>query len=51
MEGWAEWVKGGGRYRLPVTELPSHGDKKYSIGNLGNGLLIALHNDRWELHL
>ena len=43
--GWAEWVKGSGKYRLPVMEGVSHGDQRYSIGNIVSGSIIALYGD------
>ena len=45
--GWAKWVKGSGRYRLPVIEQRSHGNKSYSIGNTINGIVIMLYGDEW----
>jgi len=42
----AKYVKGSGRYRLPVTQLVSHGDEKYSIGNIAIGIVIGLYGDR-----
>ena len=38
---WAKWVKDSGRYRLPVTECVSHGDEKFSIGNIAILVNIA----------
>ena len=29
----------------------SHRNKRYSIGNIASGIVIALYGDRWELHL
>jgi len=50
-ERWGEdgqkWVEGSGRYRLLVTEGVSHGDKRYSIGNIVSGIRITLYGDRW----
>ena len=51
VRGWAKWVKGTGRYRLPVTKGKSHGNKRYIIGIIVNDIVIALYGDRWELHL
>ena len=39
--GWAKWVKGNGRYRLPVMERISNGDERHSIGNIVNVIVIA----------
>ena len=44
--GWAKWVKRSGRYRLPVTEQISQGNKRHSIGNIVNGIVIALYGDK-----
>ena len=42
-----KWVKGNGRYRPPIIECISHGDKKYSTGNIFDGMVIVLYGDRW----
>lgn len=33
--------------RFPVTEWISHGDKRYSTGNIVNGIVIGLYGDIW----
>lgn len=35
--GWAKWVKGSRRYRLPVP-----GAKRHSIGHVVSGIVIGL---------
>ena len=42
--GWVKWVKGSGRYRLPVTVLISQWKKRY-IENIVNGNVITLVTD------
>lgn len=37
----------GMRYRLSVMGWISHGNKKCSLQNIVNDILIALHGDRW----
>ena len=44
---WAKWVKGSGRYRLPVMEQISHRNKRHSISNIVNDTAIVLYGDRW----
>lgn len=43
----AKYIKGIKRYKLPVTESISPGDKMYSIGNIVNNIIITL----WRLYL
>ena len=43
----AKWVKGSGRYRPPVMEWIRHGNKRHSIGNIVNDIVIVLYGDRW----
>jgi len=45
--GWAKRMKGSEKYRLPVMERIIHGDKRHSIGNRVNGVVIVLYGDRW----
>ena len=33
------------RHRLPIMEWISHGDKRYSMGNIVNGTIITLYID------
>lgn len=47
--GWAKWVRGSGRYRLPVMEGVSHGHERHSIRNRADSTVPALCGDRWQL--
>ena len=38
MGEWAKWVKGSGRYRLPIMEWICHKDERYGIDNVVNGI-------------
>lgn len=49
--GWPNWVTGSGSHRLPVTEWIPRGNKRHSLGNRVNGILIALCGDWGELRL
>ena len=49
--GWTKWVKGRGKFRVPVIELINHKAQRYSIGNLVSGIIIASYINRWELRL
>ena len=40
--GWAKWVKGIKRYKLPVIKYVSHGYEKHSIKNVANNMVIHL---------
>lgn len=44
---WVGWVKENERYRLPVTEGVSQGNKRHSRENVVNDTVMALHRDRW----
>ena len=39
-------MKGIKRYKLPVMKSVSHGDEKYSRGNIFNNIEITLYGDR-----
>lgn len=47
----AKWMKGRGRYRLPVMKGLSHRDERHSTGDTVSAIVIVLYGDRWELHL
>lgn len=49
--GMGKMDEGSERYRILVMELIIHGDERLSIGNIVNRIVIALHGNRWELHL
>ena len=40
-----EMGKGIKRYKFSVIKYMSHGDVKYSIGNIVNNVVITLHGD------
>ena len=47
-QGQAKWVKGNERYRFPVMERISHGDKRHSVGYTVNSTVIVLYGDRGQ---
>ena len=47
VEKWAKWVKESGRYRLPVMEQTSHGNKRHRIGIIADDIVTVLYGDRW----
>lgn len=44
---WTKWVKGSGRYKIPVMEWISQGDERYSIRDVVYDIIIGFHGDRW----
>ena len=46
MGGWAKWVPGSGRYRVPVMEGISHGDDRFNIRSIINGTVTVLYGNR-----
>ena len=49
--GWAKWVKGSGRYRLPVMEWVSHENRRHSMENTVDDTVIALYGDKSKRRL
>lgn len=45
-QGWANWVKGSRKYRLPVMNWINHGNKRHNIGKIVYDIIV-LYGNRW----
>ena len=47
--GGANWVKGSGRYRLPLIEWLRYENKRHSTGNIGNDTVYCNSVVWWQM--